>query len=60
MDEDGYIKIVDRAKDLVKSGGNGSALSTWENACGHPAVKEACVVGIPHPKCRNGRSPPSF
>jgi len=51
MDEDGYIKIVDRAKDLVKSGGEWISSVDLENTLmGHPAVKEACVVGIPHPK----------
>lgn len=51
MDEDGYVKIVDRAKDLVKSGGEWISSVDLENTlmC-HPAVKEACVVGIPHPK----------
>jgi len=51
MDEDGYIRIVDRAKDLVKSGGEWISSVDLENTLmGHPAVKEACVVGIPHPK----------
>jgi len=51
VDEDGYVKIVDRAKDLVKSGGEWISSVDLENALmGHPAVKEACVVGIPHPK----------
>jgi len=51
MDEDGYVKIVDRAKDLVKSGGEWISSVDLENALmGHPSVKEACVVGIPHPK----------
>jgi fatty-acyl-CoA synthase len=51
MDEDGYVKIVDRAKDLVKSGGEWISSVDLENSLmGHPAVKEACVVGIPHPK----------
>ncbi|HET9995028.1 MAG TPA: long-chain fatty acid--CoA ligase [Candidatus Acidoferrum sp.] len=51
MDEYGYVKIVDRAKDLVKSGGEWISSVDLENALmGHPAVKEACVVGIPHPK----------
>jgi fatty-acyl-CoA synthase len=51
MDADGYVKIVDRAKDLVKSGGEWISSVDLENALmGHPAVKEACVVGIPHPK----------
>jgi len=51
MDEDGYVKIVDRVKDLVKSGGEWISSVDLENTLmGHPAVKEACVVGIPHPK----------
>jgi acyl-CoA synthetase (AMP-forming)/AMP-acid ligase II len=51
MDEDGYVKIVDRAKDLVKSGGEWISSVDLENTLmGHPAVKEACVVGIAHPK----------
>ncbi len=51
MDENGYVKIVDRAKDLVKSGGEWISSVDLENTLmGHPAVKEACVVGIPHPK----------
>jgi len=51
MDQDGYVKIVDRAKDLVKSGGEWISSVDLENTLmGHPAVKEACVVGIPHPK----------
>src|SRR5579863_751649 len=51
LDEDGYVKIVDRAKDMVKSGGEWISSVELENALmGHPAVKEACVVGIPHPK----------
>ena len=51
MDEEGIIKIVDRAKDLVKSGGEWISSVDLENALmGHPAVKEAAVVGVPHPK----------
>lgn len=51
MDADGYVKIVDRVKDLVKSGGEWISSVELENTLmGHPAVKEACVVGIPHPK----------
>jgi fatty-acyl-CoA synthase len=51
MDEHGYVKIVDRAKDLVKSGGEWISSVDLENALmGHPSVKEACVVGIHHPK----------
>jgi acyl-CoA synthetase (AMP-forming)/AMP-acid ligase II len=51
IDEEGIVKIVDRAKDLVKSGGEWISSVDLENALmGHPAVKEAAVVGIPHPK----------
>ena len=51
MDEEGIIKIVDRAKDLVKSGGEWISSVDIENTLmGHPAVKEAAVVGVPHPK----------
>jgi fatty-acyl-CoA synthase len=51
MDEHCFMKIVDRAKDLVKSGGEWISSVDLENALmGHPAVKEACVVGIHHPK----------
>ena len=51
IDEDGFVKLVDRAKDLVTSGGEWISSVDLENALmGHPAVKEACVVGVPHPK----------
>ena len=51
MDDEGFIKIVDRAKDLVKSGGEWISSVDLENTLmGHPAVKEAAVVGVPHPK----------
>jgi fatty-acyl-CoA synthase len=51
IDCDGIVKIVDRAKDLVKSGGEWISSVDLENKLmGHPAVKEACVVGVPHPK----------
>jgi len=51
IDSEGIVKIVDRAKDLVKSGGEWISSVDLENTLmGHPAVKEAAVVGIPHPK----------
>jgi fatty-acyl-CoA synthase len=51
IDEEGYIKLVDRSKDLIKSGGEWISSQDLENALmGHPAVKEAAVVGVPHPK----------
>lgn len=51
IDEEGYMRIADRSKDLIKSGGEWISSVDLENALmGHPAVKEAAVVGIPHPK----------
>jgi len=51
LDEYGYLKLVDRSKDLIKSGGEWISSVDLENALmGHPAVKEAAVVGVPHPK----------
>ena len=51
IDEEGYIKIVDRIKDVIKSGGEWISSVELENALmGHPAVVEAAVVAVPHPK----------
>jgi len=51
LDAEGYIRLVDRAKDLVKSGGEWISSVDLENTLmAHPAVKEACVIGLPHPK----------
>jgi fatty-acyl-CoA synthase len=51
IDSEGYIKIADRTKDLIKSGGEWISSVDLENALmGHPAVKEAAVIGLPHPK----------
>jgi len=51
IDEHGYIKIVDRFKDLVKSGGEWISSVDLENwIMAHPKVFEACVIGVPHPK----------
>jgi acyl-CoA synthetase (AMP-forming)/AMP-acid ligase II len=51
MDEHGYIEIVDRVKDFIKSGGEWISSVEVENVLmGHPSLKEACVFGIPHPK----------
>ncbi len=48
---DGYIRITDRAKDVIKSGGEWISSLDLENALmAHPAVAEATVVGLPHPK----------
>src|SRR5262249_36215555 len=49
--EHGCIELTDRAKDLVKSGGEWISSVALENALmGHPAVSEAAVVAVPHPK----------
>ena len=51
IDDNGYLQIVDRKKDVIKSGGEWISSIDLENAAvAHPAVAEACVVGIPHPK----------
>jgi fatty-acyl-CoA synthase len=51
IDPDGCIKLVDRSKDLVKSGGEWISSVDLENALmGHPAVREAGVIAVPHPK----------
>ncbi|MEM0503286.1 MAG: long-chain fatty acid--CoA ligase [Archaeoglobaceae archaeon] len=51
IDEHGYIKIVDRFKDLIKSGGEWISSVDLENyIMAHPKVFEACVIGVPHPK----------
>ncbi|HUR14750.1 MAG TPA: long-chain fatty acid--CoA ligase [Mycobacteriales bacterium] len=47
MEHDGYFRIVDRSKDLVKSGGEWISSVELEGAClAHPAVREAAVVGV--------------
>jgi len=51
IDTRGYVQITDRAKDVIKSGGEWISSIMLENiAVGHPAVAEAAVIGIPHPK----------
>ncbi len=51
IDASGYVKITDRIKDLVKSGGEWISSLDLENAlAGHPKVQEAAVIGVPHPK----------
>ena len=51
IDADGYIQIVDRTKDVIKSGGEWISSIELENiAVGHPGVAEACVIGVRHPK----------
>jgi fatty-acyl-CoA synthase len=51
LDEEGYMQITDRAKDVIKSGGEWISSIDVENmAMGHPAVAEAAVIGVAHPK----------
>ncbi|KQL53995.1 fatty-acid--CoA ligase [Heyndrickxia shackletonii] len=51
MDADGYVRITDRTKDLIKSGGEWISSVALENALmSHEAVYEAAVIAIPHPK----------
>jgi fatty-acyl-CoA synthase len=51
LDSEGFLKITDRLKDLIKSGGEWISSVDMENEIvGHPAVLEAAVVGVPHPK----------
>jgi len=70
IDPHGYMQITDRAKDVIKSGGEWISTIALENlAVGHPDVAEAAVIGVPHPKwderpllvvvCKPGRQPPA-
>ena len=51
IDRDGWMQIVDRSKDVIKSGGEWISSIDIENAAvGHPEVVEAAVIGVPHTK----------
>jgi len=51
VDSEGYLRIVDRTKDVVKSGGEWISTVELENELmGHPKVAEAAVIGVAHPK----------
>jgi fatty-acyl-CoA synthase len=51
IDAEGYMAITDRTKDVIKSGGEWISSIELENtAMGHPAVAEAAVIGVSHPK----------
>ncbi len=68
IDSEGFLQIVDRSKDVIKSGGEWISSIDIENMMmGHPDVAEAAVIGLPHPKWderpllvlvpKDGRSP---
>src|SRR3954462_14195550 len=51
LSADGFLTLTDRAKDVIKSGGEWISSVELENALmAHPAVREACVVGVPDDK----------
>ena len=48
---EGYVQLTDRSKDVIKSGGEWISSIDLENAAlAHPAIQEAAVIGLPHPK----------
>jgi fatty-acyl-CoA synthase len=51
IDAEGYVKLTDRVKDLIKSGGEWISSVDLENALvAHPGIKEAAVIAVPHCK----------
>ncbi|MCU1450050.1 MAG: AMP-dependent synthetase and ligase, partial [Acidimicrobiales bacterium] len=51
LDDDGYLTISDRKKDVIISGGeNISSIEVEDRLFSHPAVAEVCVIGVPHDK----------
>jgi fatty-acyl-CoA synthase len=51
IDKHGFVQLVDRVADLIKTGGEWISSQELENSLmGHPAVLEAAVVGVPHPR----------
>jgi len=51
VDAHGYIRLVDRTKDLIKSGGEWISSVELENELmAHPKIREAAVIGVPHPR----------
>jgi len=53
IDEEGYLTIHDRSKDVIKSGGEWISSIEIENiAAGHPDILQAAVIGVDHPRCQ--------
>jgi acyl-CoA synthetase (AMP-forming)/AMP-acid ligase II len=51
LDPEGYLRLTDRAKDVIKSGGEWiSTLDLEDAVSSHPAVAMAAAIGVPHPK----------
>ena len=51
VDPKGRIRLVDRTKDLIKSGGEWiSSVDVENELMAHPKIKEAAVIGVPHPR----------
>ncbi len=51
LDEDGYLYVVDRKKDMIKTGGeNVASREVEETLYTHPDIAEVAVFGVPHPK----------
>jgi fatty-acyl-CoA synthase len=51
IDQDGYMQITDRSKDVIKSGGEWiSSIDVENEAVGCPGIAEAAVIAVPHPK----------
>ncbi len=51
VDDYGYVKLVDRSKDVIKSGGEWiSSVDVENELMGHPKIAEAAVIGISHPR----------
>jgi acyl-CoA synthetase (AMP-forming)/AMP-acid ligase II len=51
MDEEGFITLVDRTKDMIITGGENVYSKEVEDAIAeHPAVADAVIIGVPHPQ----------
>jgi fatty-acyl-CoA synthase len=51
LDESGFLRLTDRSKDVIKSGGEWISSMELENLLmGHPSVAEAAVIGVPDEK----------